>query len=364
MRKVCIDNEEKQFWSKVNKTEECWIWQGPVSKANGTGTFHFGKKHIEAGKYVWQLNGNKECIKVKHACGNKLCVNPKHLESANYDYNVEFFRNKGSDYYYLLGFALTDGCVYMNKGRGNGQTKVFEIQSKDKEWLQQLSNLLKASYSDIKRDDMGRLRIHSKEICEILEQDGCIQRKTPIVQMPQVPKKFFLSFIRGVIDGDGSVGLYSRKNNKNWKEACCTIASASLDFILSIQTELKKFGIETGISIKTFSGKSSTTIREKEVVSKMDAYTLYVQRHCVAKFFNLIIDIPFALQRKSEVMNEAIIYYSSNSFVHTPRYKLSQNEIKEVRLVCDELSIAQAAKFYGVSENVIRKILYGEGHYA
>ena len=43
---------------------------------------------------------------------------------------------------------------------------------------------------------------------------GCVPNKSLTVKFPteeQVPKEFLSSFILGLIDGDGSIGIYKRK---------------------------------------------------------------------------------------------------------------------------------------------------------
>lgn len=68
---------DQVFWSKVDKTLECWIWKGFIHHS-GYGYF----RHVVVHRYIFQLLNieipeNKE---VHHKCQNKLCVNPDHLE--------------------------------------------------------------------------------------------------------------------------------------------------------------------------------------------------------------------------------------------------------------------------------------------
>jgi hypothetical protein len=81
---------EELFWSKVEKTETCWVWKGkPV---NGYGQFVFsdgsrgnrraGRKTYQAHiySYLTVIGPYEEHLVLDHTCNNKMCVNPDHLE--------------------------------------------------------------------------------------------------------------------------------------------------------------------------------------------------------------------------------------------------------------------------------------------
>lgn len=68
----------QRFWSKVNKTEGCWLWAGA---ACGYGRFTYKGKPIPAHRFSVLASGR--CIPkgmvVCHTCDTKLCVRPDHL---------------------------------------------------------------------------------------------------------------------------------------------------------------------------------------------------------------------------------------------------------------------------------------------
>lgn len=69
-----------RFWSKVNKTEDCWLWQGAVG-SHGYGNYYDGSKYWTAHRYSFYLSGGDISKMVLHSCDVKACVNPNHLRS-------------------------------------------------------------------------------------------------------------------------------------------------------------------------------------------------------------------------------------------------------------------------------------------
>jgi intein/homing endonuclease len=137
-----------------------------------------------------------------------------------HNYNLTIFENKNDIFYYLLGVLLTDGNIFTS-------TKYNKIQltSKDFDWIEILQSLLNCPAYPTK-DGHKNLTINSKNICQILINSGCLPNKSLIVKIPSIPNKYITDFIRGCMDGDGSI---PRGKNKQ-----CYLASSSLDFLKSI----------------------------------------------------------------------------------------------------------------------------------
>lgn len=79
----------ERFWSKVNKTETCWLWSASTN-SDGYGQFWLDKRMVKAHVVAYEiLVGSKpEGTELDHTCRVKSCVNPKHLEAVTHKENT------------------------------------------------------------------------------------------------------------------------------------------------------------------------------------------------------------------------------------------------------------------------------------
>lgn len=71
---------EERLWSRVLKTETCWLWEGHAD-SGGYGNLRRQRRRVKAHRAVWELLRGpipKGWVLKPETCWNKLCVNPDH----------------------------------------------------------------------------------------------------------------------------------------------------------------------------------------------------------------------------------------------------------------------------------------------
>jgi hypothetical protein len=79
----------ERFWSKVDKTEECWNWSGCLLES-GYGQFSVKGKIVYAHRFSLEINGVRliDGMVCDHICRNRKCVNPNHIRQITSRENV------------------------------------------------------------------------------------------------------------------------------------------------------------------------------------------------------------------------------------------------------------------------------------
>lgn len=77
-----------RFWSKVSKTDTCWLWTGTLD-VKGYGQFWDGRVIARAPRfaYTFLVGPIPEGLTIDHLCRVVACVNPVHLEPVTSEEN-------------------------------------------------------------------------------------------------------------------------------------------------------------------------------------------------------------------------------------------------------------------------------------
>lgn len=136
---------------------------------------------------------------------------------------------------------MTDGCIRI-RGKYN-TTCTLEVAAKDKDWLDLIKIDICSELPTPEYKNCYRMCIYNKQICDWLVSWGCVPRKSLSLTFPQVPLQYLPDFVRGCIDGDGSICCINHhRKDRGYNEwiRSMYLCSSSKSFLSSFQNELKK----------------------------------------------------------------------------------------------------------------------------
>ena len=120
-----------------------------------------------------------------------------------YSVNLDLFKDLSNAFEaYLFGIIVTDGHVA-------DRTIRLMVSSIDRKWMLELAKMLNVK---LKTDNRGYpyLNLNSVDIVKTIKKLGVNTQKTRFPQKITIPKAW-RDFMRGLIDGDGSIHLINKK---------------------------------------------------------------------------------------------------------------------------------------------------------
>lgn len=137
---------------------------------------------------------------------------------ANYDI---FEKIDNAEKAYWLGFLAADGCNYQ---REHNSSIIINISEKDRNHLEKFKQFCACDaniidykafegFSSSKGTKMSKIVLNSQKMSNDLIDKGIVPKKSLILQPPNIEERFYLPFILGYFDGDGSIYKTSQYNN-------------------------------------------------------------------------------------------------------------------------------------------------------
>ena len=105
---------ERYFWTKVNKTDTCWLWTDSLNNG-GYAFFTCGGEHYSAHRYSYELRNGPilDGFTIDHLCRVRHCVNPDHLEVVSQYENTARGEGHGHETYCPQGHLYSGKNLYI-----------------------------------------------------------------------------------------------------------------------------------------------------------------------------------------------------------------------------------------------------------
>ena len=216
----------------------------------------------------------------------------QHRHKFEADYNI--FENIDSqEKAYWLGFLAADGCNYE---RQYNASIILNIHQKDRDHLEKFRAFMKSNVKIIdyiqdvgfsNNTPMCKITFNSKKMSADLTDKGVVPNKSLILQKPNISEEYYLSFILGYFDGDGSISRANQYNNFSISIQGTNEMLEWINSILNISSHLEKrtqneknnFYIRCGGTLKPY--KILKQLYEKSPVCLTRKFLIYKELETV-----------------------------------------------------------------------------------
>lgn len=158
----------------------------------------------------------------------------QHLSQRKYQFNQNYFDSIGPEQAYWLGFLMADSSI-------SGNEIALYLSNKDRSIVENFTECLESNYpiKTVKGSGKNigkeyvRVRLKSSYTVNKLIFHGIVPCKTGKEIFPKSCVDFKFDFLRGLLDGDGTIGLLQTEH-----EGCVrffSICSSSLEFLNSLK---------------------------------------------------------------------------------------------------------------------------------
>lgn len=185
---------------------------------------------------------------------------------------------------YFLGLIIADGCIHYSSHNSEPML-CLTMQTKDKYILEEFKRQIKSN-KIITYDKRGcyNIQIISTQIVNDLKKYGVTPRKGLTIEFPKNISDIMMPhFIRGLIDGDGSISFYSRPN-RNTHTKAIRMCKGNKQFLIDFTNYLhKSLNIPTVSIYQEKENLWSVAYRQVNVLYKLIHYlyddaTIYLMR--------------------------------------------------------------------------------------
>ena len=270
-------------------------------------------------------NSEQQCILEMHFNGCTYQeIAKKHQVSSNAIYN--FLKSQGltkegnrrwsvNEYYfdeintpnkaYCLGLLYSDGCNFEKRA-----TISISLQESDKDILENMRKEIgvekplcfidytKKSNNMKNAQNQYRLEINSRHMSNVLSQYGVVSNKSLILKWPEfLDNDLYSHFLRGYIDGDGSISKRGYRVSFVGTRDFCENAIQLLQNTLNILCDTRDSACHNGITIEAYIRKQENAkllldwiYKDAELYIKRK-HDIYISKYCNNDINNTLINV-------------------------------------------------------------------------
>lgn len=147
---------------------------------------------------------------------------------------------------YAIGLLATDGNLSPDNRHINFTNKDEDLAIMFKKCLGIDNKIGRKFRGGSKEKKYCVVQFGDRNFYEFLNGIGITKAKSKTLGKLEIPARYFADFLRGCIDGDGSIGTFVHPESKHL-QLRVRLVSASLPFLLWIKEEIsRRAGIKTG----------------------------------------------------------------------------------------------------------------------
>lgn len=230
------------------------------------------KKEYCFNRNLFALFKNKSFSGIYHKA-NRLNLT-RQVKPLNFIIDEAFFNNWSKELAYFLGFFMADGSLDMKRKRA-----MIKINKKDRYILEEFSKIIKTNRPIKEGANYVAFIINDTIIIKKLIEFGCVPGNSIKNKLPKdLPAELFFHFLRGYIDGDGSIYI-SKSVKSRQKNVLRLNILGSKEFLQIIRLNIQKLlGIKLDYKICSTSAKELYSITFNGERARVICFNLYKER--------------------------------------------------------------------------------------
>ena len=199
----------------------------------------------------------------------------------------------GSNLWYLIGLITSDGCL-------SSDGRHIDITASDYRYLSRLKTTLGLSNRVANKHGLNgklshRIQFANKRFYDFLVSIGLTPRKSLTLKSLKIDENYFNDFLRGLIDGDGSMRKWYHPTNYN-QQWSLRIYSGSIEFLEWLKNIIEKL----------YRAKGRVHQEKKYLTKNVLKYGKMAAREILK---NCYYDGAFALERKAKLAHSCVNSY-------------------------------------------------------